>query len=96
MMKKQKLIAILFCCALLIGASSATARRTDRDCRYYVPAVYLYLMAGYGFNADASFLTERCFINWNRQRFWTVTLNPRQTFVGTYSALEVELGEAYR
>ena len=53
-MKKQKLLTILFCCALLIGVSSVAANAQELAGTMYT--LFIYPASQASFNADVNFL----------------------------------------
>jgi hypothetical protein len=88
-MKKQKLLAVLFCCTLLIGISSVTASAQGLAGTTYRLSIY---PAGFpAVNADASFLENGVLIigiGAGSGSYYDFA----PAFFGTYRALGVTLG----
>jgi hypothetical protein len=93
-MKKQKFIAIFFCCALLFCALTPPAGAQE-----LVGATYrLAIMssAGINLNADATFQTDSVFLltlGAGKGNYFTYVLDPNTYFVSTYSAYDVTVGD---
>lgn len=92
-MKKQKLFAVIFCCALLIGFSSVTANAQGFAGTVYRLTIY---PAGYpAMNADASFLENGVFLIDNLMigggsgSYYDFA----PAFFSTYRAVSVTLGD---
>lgn len=90
-MKKQKLLTVLFCCAILIGVSSVTASAQDG----FAGTIYRLSIYSSGYpaqNTDLSFLENGVLLigigagSGNYYEF-------APAFFGTYRALQVTLGE---
>jgi hypothetical protein len=92
MMKRQKLIAILFCCALLIGVSSVTASAQESTIAGTTYRLSIYPYGLPGFNADASFLENGVLLIGIGDGSGSY-FESAPAFVGSYSALSVELGD---
>ena len=60
MLKKQKLLAMLFCCILVFGAFTATAGAQELAGTTY--RLFMYTFDGLGINTDAVFQTGGVFI----------------------------------
>jgi hypothetical protein len=90
-MKKQKLFAILFCCALLIGVSSVAANAQELAGTTY--RLYIYPTGTPAFNADATFQSDGVLIigigNGVGSYFESTPF-----VLGTYRALGVTIGDA--
>ncbi len=90
-MKTKKLYAVMFCCALLIGASAVVASAQELAGTTYRLSIYPYGLPG--FNADAEFLDNGVLLlgigagDGNYYEF-------PPAFVASYSALSVEFGDA--
>ena len=90
-MKKQKLFAVIFCCALLIGFSSVTASAQDG----FAGTIYRLSIYPTGYpaqNADLSFLENGVLIigiGAGSGSYYDFA----PAFFGTYRALGVTLGE---
>jgi hypothetical protein len=89
-MKKQKLLIVLFCCALLIGISSVSASAQELLGSTYRLSIY---PTGYpAQNADATFLANGVLIigiGAGSGSYYDFA----PAFFGTYRALGVTLGE---
>jgi hypothetical protein len=92
-MKKQKLFAVIFCCALLIGFSSATASAQDSTLAGTTYRLSIYTYGLPGLNADASFLDNGVLLIGIGAGDGTYLEFP-PAFFGTYSALSVTFGDA--
>ena len=91
MMKKQKLIAMLFCCALVFGAFTATAGAQEFAGTTY--RLFMYTFDGYGINSDMIFDgTSKLILTAFGSGIGSYFAFP-PAFVGTYRALEVTIGE---
>jgi hypothetical protein len=90
-MKKQKLLAILFCAALIVGAvSTASAQQTELLGTVYRLAIYS--SAGVNLNADITFQADDVFIVSIGAGSGTYfDLSP--AYVATYSALGATLAD---
>lgn len=90
-MKTKKLYAVIFCCVLLIGATSVVASAQELAGTTYRLSIYPYGLPG--FNADASFLDNGVVLigigagDGNYYEF-------PPAFVASYSALSVTFGDA--
>ena len=93
-MKKQKLLAICFCAALLIGISS-TAANAQTGLTGTTYRLSIMTNVGINLNADATFQTDTVFllsIGAGRGSYYTYLLDPNIYFLSTYSAYDVEIG----
>jgi hypothetical protein len=93
MMKKQRFIGVLFCCALLVCAFSATAGAQGLTGSTY--RLSIMTSAGINLNADATFQTDTVFllsIGAGKGSYYTYLLDPNVYFFSTYSAYDVEVG----
>jgi hypothetical protein len=89
-MKKQKLLIVLFCCALLIGISSVSASAQELLGSTY--RLSIYPMGYPAQNADATFLANGVLIigiGAGSGSYYDFA----PAFFGTYRALGVTLGE---
>jgi hypothetical protein len=93
-MKKQKFIAIFFCCALLFCALTPPAGAQELVGTTYRLAIMS--SAGINLNADATFQTNSVFLlslGAGKGNYYTYVLEPNTYFFSTYSAYNVEVGD---
>ena len=92
-MKTQKLFAIIFCCAFLVGVFSLTAHGQESVLAGTTYRLSIYPYGLPGINADASFLDNGVLLLGIGAGDGTYLEFP-PAFFGTYSALSVTFGDA--
>jgi p-aminobenzoyl-glutamate transporter AbgT len=89
-MRKQKLLTVLFCCALLIGISTVTASAQELAGTAY--RLFIYPSESAAFNANAVFQSDGVLIIGIGSGVGAY-LEFAPTFVGLYHALGVTMGD---
>ena len=92
-MKTQKLFAIIFCCAFLVGVFSLTAHGQESVLAGTTYRLSIYPYGLPGINADASFLDNGVLLLGIGAGDGTYLEFP-PAFFATYSALSVTFGDA--
>jgi hypothetical protein len=90
-MRKQKLLAVLFCCALLIGISAVAASAQELAGTTY--RLFIYPSGSAAFNADATFQSDGVLIIGIGDGVGSY-LEFAPAFVGFYQALNATIGDA--
>ncbi|MCX5903228.1 MAG: hypothetical protein NTV89_07095 [Proteobacteria bacterium] len=89
MLKKQKLLAMLFCCALVFGAFTATAGAQELAGTTY--RLFMYTFDGFGINSDLVFDGSNLILTAIGSGVGSYYA-AAPVFVGTYRALGATIG----
>jgi hypothetical protein len=90
MLKRQKMIALIFCCALVFGAFTATAGAQELAGTTY--RLFMYTFDGTGINTDLIFDGSNLILTAIGSGIGSFFPFP-PAFVGTYRALGATVGE---